>query len=117
TDELVGYTHGEVEEATAALVGVANERGGADNITALTVRIDLDVLDPAGDAAHSREFGTKIRAFRSLPLFHRLQYGELIRVLSTTDVTDMKAGEVVLREGDEGDTMYVVISGRIGLDR
>jgi len=99
------------------LVALANERGGDDNITAVVVRVEIDGLDPAGDEARAREFATKLAAFRALPLFRHLLYAELIRVLAPTEVTEAKAGETILREGEEGDAMYVVLEGRVGLSK
>ena len=104
-------------DLAATLVALANERGGQDNITAITVRIDADELDEGIEAVRIREFGAKIQAFRSLPLFRHLAYEELIRVMATTDVVAMKAGDVVQREGEDGDAMYVVLGGRVALDK
>jgi CRP-like cAMP-binding protein len=81
----------------------------------VVVGVEIDGLDPAGDEARGREFATKIAAFRALPLFRHLQYAELIRVLAPTEVVEARAGEIVLRAGEEGDAMYVVLSGRVGL--
>jgi len=112
---LPGLAKSSPVDLPAALVALANERGGDDNITAVVVGVEIDGLDPAGDEARGREFATKISVFRALPLFRHLQYAELIRVLAPTEVVEAKAGELVLRAGEEGDAMYVVLSGRVGL--
>lgn len=116
-DELSPFADAPLDEVPGALVSLANDRGGSDNITAVCVRVDVDSLDPAGDVMRGRDFETKISTFRSLPLFQHLQYGELIRVLSATDVATVPAGEVILREGEEGDAMYVVLSGHVVLEK
>jgi len=115
--ELGPLATGADGDLAATLVAMANERGGQDNITAITVRVDSDELDHEMEAVRIREFAAKIQAFRSLPLFRHLAYEELIRVLATTDVVAMKAGEVVQREGEEGDAMYVVLGGRVTLEK
>jgi PPM family protein phosphatase len=126
SDGLTGYLKpGELpslvgavdDDLATALVALANDRGGEDNITAIVVRHVPDPTDPTADEQRARDFATKIAAFRALPLFRRLEYAELIRVLATSDVTTLPAGEVVLREGEEGDAMYVVLEGRVGLDK
>jgi serine/threonine protein phosphatase PrpC len=116
-DELSKLVAAPSEDVAASLIALANERGGDDNITAVVVRVDVDSLDPAGDAARGREFATKISAFRGLPLFRHLHYAELIRVLAATEVLETSAGEVVLKEGEDGDAMYVVLEGRVGLSK
>jgi serine/threonine protein phosphatase PrpC len=116
--EIAPLVEGTKGDAASMLVGLANERGGQDNITAITVRIDADdLLDEAAESARVREFGAKIRAVRSVPLFRHLGYAELMRVLAATDVVAARAGELVQREGEDGDAMYVVLSGRVALDR
>jgi PPM family protein phosphatase len=105
------------EDLAAALVTLANDRGGEDNITAITVRVEPDEQANGIDETRGREFVAKLTAFRALPLFRHLEYGELMRVLAATDVTVMKAGEVVLREDQTGDAMYLVLSGRVVLDK
>jgi hypothetical protein len=115
--ELAPLSDSTLEEATAELIGMANERGGSDNITALAVRVEPDLSDPVGDAVRTSEFATKIAAFRGLPIFRHLEYGELIRVLSATDVAAFAAGDVVLREGEQGEAMYVVLSGVVALEK
>lgn len=115
--ELAPLVDSVEDDLAAALVALANDRGGQDNITAITVRVDADLLDEESEATRIREFGAKIQAFKTLPLFRHLQYEEMIRVLATTDVVAMKAGDVVQREGEDGDAMFVVLGGRVALDK
>ena len=55
-----------------------------------------------------------------IALFSDFQLKELDHLLSTLDIVNLKAGEVLFREGDPSDHMYVVVSGVIeilvGLD-
>ncbi len=110
--EIPGVLAGELGAATRRFVDLANERGGSDNITVLAVRVpDLAPVPQVID--RREEFARKIGAFRDVPLFRRLAYGEMIRVLSSTHVRTFDAGEVVLREGEPGDALFVLLSGRV----
>src|SRR5687768_1820789 len=116
-EELATFAEAGIEEIPGALVSLANDRGGSDNITVIAVRADPDPADPKADEIRSREFETKLLAFRTLPLFRHLEYDELIRVLSATDVASVQKGEIVLKEGEAGDAMYVVLSGKVKLEK
>jgi len=113
--ELASLVKAANDDVAMSLVAMANDRGGDDNITVIAVGVETDSLDPAGDESRGREFAVKLNAFRALPLFRHLEYAELIRVLAPTEVIEAAAGEHVLREGETGDAMYVVLSGRVGL--
>lgn len=115
--ELASLAEAVEQDLAASLVALANDRGGDDNITAVAVRVQPDPHVPETEEERAREFSAKIAAFQALPLFRHLHYGELIRVLATTEVAVVAAGTEVLREGEDGDAMYVVLSGRVALHR
>jgi CRP-like cAMP-binding protein len=52
-----------------------------------------------------------------MPLFRYLSYKELVRVMNITDTVEFRAGESVIREGDPGETMYVVLEGEVRLHK
>jgi len=100
------------------LVSLANQRGGHDNITAITVRIVEEHGETRAEGVdRSVEFQRKLDAFRKIPLFRHLEYGQVLRVLSATSTCSYAPGEVVLREGQPGDALYVILSGRVRLAR
>lgn len=116
-DGEIGPLAAEVRgDLAAAFVSIANERGGQDNITSIVVRVDADEAEEASEATRAREFAAKIRAFQTMPLFRHLAYEELIRVLAATDVVGVRAGEPVQREPEDGDALFVVLSGRVTID-
>ena len=49
----------------------------------------------------------------SCPLFKSLSQGELERLRAVADVRPAAAGEVIFKEGDVGDGLYVVAEGRV----
>jgi serine/threonine protein phosphatase PrpC/CRP-like cAMP-binding protein len=91
-----------------ALIDHANEGGGKDNITALVVKIPdaasgLDRL--------ATEVNLKLDTLHRMPLFRHLTYQELVRVMNLVDVQGFEAGQRVLEEGEEGDAMFIVLTG------
>jgi signal transduction histidine kinase len=54
---------------------------------------------------------------RELPLFSELQDSDLDRLFKMTRPLDVKAGEILIREGDPGDALYVVVDGEFEVTR
>ncbi len=51
-----------------------------------------------------------------IPWFQELREDHLRKIASITKIRPMKAGEVIFREGDTHESVYIVISGRVGLE-
>ncbi len=90
-------------------VEVANQRGGKDNITSVVVHL--------GQAEAGHEIALKVNTLRNMPLFQHLSYVELVEVLNIAELQSFKAGEIVFREGDAGDALYLVLEGRIRIEK
>jgi serine/threonine protein phosphatase PrpC len=104
-----------VTNIPAKLVDLANERGGQDNITALVIRIAPEAAD-TGDI-RTEELTRKVEVLKHMPLFRHLTYKEIIRILNLTEVSDYGAGEEILKEGDPGDELYIILKGKIRLHK
>lgn len=129
SDGLHGYLEeaeipklfGEIAEDALVdhLIRLANERGGKDNITAVVVQV------PKGEAGSddlAAEVHLKLEVLHRLPLFRSVTYQELVRILNVTTVRAYKPGEDVVREGEDGDELLVVLKGTLrvhtaGVDR
>ncbi|MBL8607151.1 MAG: Stp1/IreP family PP2C-type Ser/Thr phosphatase [Myxococcales bacterium] len=123
TDGLTGYLDDaeelrphlaatEGDTATKGLVNVANSRGGKDNITVVLVRIYGDVSDE-----HAQRVALKREVLAKMPLFARLTERELLRVMQAVQVREYKDGEVVIREGDRGEELFIVLRGQVRVSR
>jgi PPM family protein phosphatase len=97
------------------LVDLANERGGQDNITAVVMRIQPQAPETAD--VRTEELTRKVEVLKHMPLFRHLTYKEIIRVLNLTEVSDYAAGEDLLREGDPGDELYILLKGKVRLHK
>jgi PPM family protein phosphatase len=104
----------EGDAAVKALVALANDRGGKDNITTIVVRLGEE---GAVDAARARRLALKRDVLANMPLFSRLTERELLRVMQAVEVRTHEDGEVVIREGDKGDELFIVLEGKVLVSR
>jgi PPM family protein phosphatase len=115
--ELPALVRARGGDLAAELVALANDRGGNDNITAITVRLAPDAVTSPEEDARRKEFAAKISGIRSMSLFRQLDYGELMRLLAATEMVAARPGDVIAREGQAANSMYVVLSGRVATER
>ncbi len=113
-DDLRTYLLLEGDKAAKALISHANERGGKDNITTIIVRIGDE---GAVDAARAKRLTLKREALANMPLFSKLSERELLRVMQSVEARDFKDGEIVIREGDKGDELFIVLAGSVRVTR
>lgn len=96
------------EQWVDKLVDSANEQGGKDNITAVMVKL----LTPVeAEAYESRQ--RKVETLKMIPLFKYLTQKELDRVIEVTSHEEFVPETVLFQEGDEGDSLFVVLSGQV----
>lgn len=56
-------------------------------------------------------------AARNSFIFTSLQDDELDEILNITREKRFREGEAIMQEGDEGDTMYMVVEGEVGISK
>lgn len=92
------------------LVETAKKRGGKDNITA--VLVTLGALE-----ANAEERVNQLEAQRAIlansPLFRALNARELRQVLQVTEIEQFTDRQLIVREGEQGEQLYIVLSGQI----
>ncbi|MEO7108797.1 MAG: Stp1/IreP family PP2C-type Ser/Thr phosphatase, partial [Polyangiaceae bacterium] len=101
------------ESAVNELVDLANKKGGKDNITCVLVRVG----SADDDGALARRHAQKREALAGMPLFSRLQERELLRIMEVAELLEYDPGEVVMREGDRGDQLFIVVEGLLQIVR
>ena len=115
TAELEPYLGDEDgDKAARELIDLAHKKGGKDNITAVVVR--LGEGDNA-DGARARRLALKREVLAKMPLFSRLQERELLRIMQVVEVIAFEPGEVIVKEGDRGDELFIVLSGTVRVAR
>ena len=115
TAELEPYLE-EADGETAAdeLIALANRKGGKDNITAVLVR-----LGEGGDedSVRAKRLALKRDVLVKMPLFSRLNERELLRIMQVAEVRAFSPGDVIVREGDRGDELFIVLTGLVQVTR
>ncbi|MGO9833814.1 MAG: cyclic nucleotide-binding domain-containing protein [Polyangiaceae bacterium] len=113
-DELRAPLALEGDAGVKALIELANNRGGKDNITALVVKVGVE---GAVDEARAKRLALKRDVLAKMPLFARLTERELLRVMQAVEGREYNDGEVVIREGDKGDELFIVMEGKVRVFR
>lgn len=128
SDGLHGYTEDpnelaellsgdDAKQVPQTLIDVANQRGGKDNITALIVRGVSDEADQVTEQKRAEEVNLKLETLKKIPLFRYLTYQELVKVLNITYLESFEAGALILKEGDTGEELYIVLAGKVTVSR
>ena len=90
-----------------ALINVALDRGGKDNVTAVCVSIE------AGEDDESTDVEGKTEILRRIPLFQHMTYKELLAILGIARGRQFEKGESIIREGETGDELFVIFRGKV----
>lgn len=104
----------DAEASVKSLIDAANTRGGGDNITAIIVTVgDVEVRDET----RAQKLQLKRDILARMPLFRMLGERELLRVQEVTDVVTFKNGDRVIKEGDRGEELFIVLGGQVKVQR
>jgi serine/threonine protein phosphatase PrpC len=105
---------GDVKAVPKAFIDYANERGGKDNITNIVVRL----ADPKGEGKDlQKEINLKIETIRNMPIFKYLTYKELVKIMSITQVVEVKNGEEIIKDGDKGEELFIILNGTVDVHK
>jgi serine/threonine protein phosphatase PrpC len=112
--ELAGFLGNDsYQSLPQQLIDVANDRGGRDNITCLVIRAEGSADDPATDQVRSTEVNLQVETLRFITLFEPLDMKELLAVLEYLRVERSGTGEVIVREGEASDSLYILVEGHL----
>jgi len=94
------------------LIGLANRRGGRDNVTAICVEVAS--ATPGDMTIPTRQC---METLRKVPLLQFCTYRELMAIYDVARFKNMQANEVLFCTGQLGRSAVVVISGAVALER
>ena len=124
SDGLAGYLDGPQElapllalegnAAPKALMDLANDRGGKDNITAILVKLGAE---GAVDDNRARLLNLKRDILAKMPIFARLTERELLRVMQAVEVRAYQPNDLIIQEGTKGDELFIVLTGKVRVQR
>jgi CRP-like cAMP-binding protein len=106
-----------LEDLPKRLVKLANERGGGDNISAITVRGVPEMPALPADSQRRTQVTQNLQTIRHIALFMDLGDADLVRVFNKFRAVEYEPGAVVIREGDNTDSMFVIVEGDVQVQR
>lgn len=103
--EVISST--EVEDVPRRLVGMANARGGKDNITVV-------VVHSASESSAAVEPSLqRLGLLKRVSLFKDLNFAELLKLVPEFEAMECKPGENLCEQGEEADVLFVIQSGEV----
>jgi protein phosphatase len=111
-DLLAAIEANELEQLPDVLVFMANESGGHDNITALVVGVG-DEGSTTQTLRHSDLVAKKLEILARIPVFAELEYKDMVKLLEIIEMRSARPQDVLVREGELGDEMYILLGGRV----
>lgn len=86
------------------------DRGAIDNVSTVLVALAQDNINKANDTQTG--VTKKIETLKRIPLFSELDYQQLMKILEIIEVRNFNADEMVIREGERGDQMFILLQGK-----
>ena len=106
-----------LESIPQQLIDIANARGGSDNVSAILLRLEGEQGEDTEDRSRTTEINLKLDTLKDIALFRHLDMGELCKVLNVVRAQQCEKNEVVLREGEHGDSLYAILDGKFVVSR
>jgi PPM family protein phosphatase len=103
-----------IPEIPKALIEKANAGGGHDNITAIVVRVEGEMV---GAAERAEDVSLKLEVLKGMPLFRYLSYTELVRVANIAQARPFGPEAEIIREGEPGEALFVILGGKVRLHK
>lgn len=119
TNELPAFVGGkDLAAMSQTLIDTANERGGSDNVTAILMRAEMEPGDDdLFDRGRTTEVNLRIDTLQHVVIFRHLDMSEVYKVLGMVRPVDVNKGEMMIKEGDRSDALYIILDGALVVTR
>jgi protein phosphatase len=114
---LIEYMGEDFDAIPGGLIGLAQEKGGSDDITVVAVRTDEDDGRPTLPPGEGLDVMAYFDRMAAVPLFADIGLVQLQRLLNISEELTLKEGDTVLEEGDTCPGLHVVLDGSLELSR
>lgn len=98
-----------LKQSLQALQSRAYDRGARDNLSGILFECTTDESSVQGEV----DAESKLKTLKHVHLFRYLNYAELNKVLGMTRAIRVASRGVLIREGDQGKEMFVILSGSV----
>jgi len=95
------------------LVRLALSGGGADNVTALVVRVDAEEAQRPVEVRLATDVSMRLDALRAIFLFEDLPLAATARVLNACRLVALARGDTLQHHGAESSSITIVVEGRL----
>lgn len=102
------FKNHDFENAVQYGIEYANEMGGSDNTTIIAINIAQEV-----GTSSEIDVALKIEVLKEIPLFQKLGYSELTKVLEISRTYKFDKSSKIIAEGELGDELYIVLLGNV----
>jgi len=99
------------------LVDLANQRGGADNVSAVVVRATATDAEHQSGLVLTHDTRTILDVLRSVELFQDIPFAGLLRLRNIAEIRSYRSNDVVIQEGATCDRLFLALTGRFALER
>ena len=112
-NEVSGASADNTEEAVSFLIRRSCESNAQDNVGAVVVDIAAEAAEEEQAVAFGQEAQLKIETLQQVYMFRDLDLQSLVRVVDKCKVSALQSGDTVCRQGEEGQSLFIVLSGEL----
>jgi serine/threonine protein phosphatase PrpC len=112
TQAMTSFVHDLIQEKPLSSWIDQCSKTSGDDSTLIQIHFkEIDEINLAGIQASDR-----IHLVQKTPLSKYLDYVQQSHVAAICEIKNVKAGEVVIQEGADGDCMYIIANGSLGIE-
>lgn len=109
---------GPIDAMADRFIGLANDRGGGDNITALVIRAEHgDVTEKDMEVQRFTLVNATFDTLQHVDLFAECSSAEIVRVTNAFKSIDVDADQQIISEREASETLYVLLEGQVVVER